>query len=148
MQFVDVVYTILIVVGSDPRAEERDRPLAYRLKEAIDSRGSPERLKKATVVGDLWFLQNKVYEACPTIAVGGAGVNRVTALWMTKLPAAVSSGKMAFIQLDKAQAERRVLIWGVNHAATGAAVDSFIAEHLDSYLDSVWKRKREIEDEP
>ncbi|KPJ54113.1 hypothetical protein AMJ39_01520 [candidate division TA06 bacterium DG_24] len=142
MQFVDVLYTILIVVGSDVRAEERDRPLAYRLKGEIDARGDPEQLKKAIVLGDQWYLQNKVYQACPTIAIGGAGVNHLTAMWMTSLPATISKGKTAFIQLDEDFSDTRVAIWGTNHVATGAAVDVFVTQHLNRYLDVVWKRQK------
>ena len=73
MKLVDTEETIVLVTGSSPAAEERDRPLAYRLKAEIDRRGAGHAYRRAVVVADLWYLQNRTFQLNPTVAIGGPG---------------------------------------------------------------------------
>ena len=52
MKLVDTEETVVLVTGSSPTAEERDRPLAYRLKAEIDRRGVGHAYRRAVVVAD------------------------------------------------------------------------------------------------
>ena len=74
MKLVDTEETIVLVTGSDIRAEERDRPTAYRLKAEVDRRGDGQAFRRAVVVGDVWYLENRIFHLNPTIAIGGPGV--------------------------------------------------------------------------
>ena len=49
MKLVDTEETIVLVTGSDIRAEERDRPTAYRLKAEVDRRGDGQAFRRAVV---------------------------------------------------------------------------------------------------
>ena len=79
MKLVDTDETIVLVTGSGISAEERDRPLAYWLKQEIDRRGSGHPYRRAVVVGDVWFLENRIFHLNPTIAIGGPGANSLAA---------------------------------------------------------------------
>lgn len=76
---------VMIVVGSHLRAEEGDRPLAYRLKTRIEA-WRDEHADQLTVpltaivCTDLWYLNHEVLQQRPTICVGGPGVNAYAAL--------------------------------------------------------------------
>ena len=52
-RYLDVRHTVLIVVGYGILPEIEDRPLAYELKTAIDSRGTGDRQRGAVVVTDV-----------------------------------------------------------------------------------------------
>ena len=73
-------YGLLIVTGSTLRAEQVDRPLAYRLKESIEGHLSKRESEHTVVVlSDLWYLNSEALQRLPVISVGGPGVNAVSA---------------------------------------------------------------------
>ncbi|NLI15005.1 MAG: hypothetical protein GX409_01835, partial [candidate division Zixibacteria bacterium] len=92
MQQLDVNQTILIVVGSDINPEEKDRPLAYYLKQAIEK--SPEYgslpFRKCIVISDSLYESDKIIQICPTISIGGPGVNALAARLAEILPIQIS----------------------------------------------------------
>ena len=77
MKLVDTEETVVLVTGASLTAEERDRPLAYLLKAEIDRRGAGHAYRRAVVVADLWYLDNRTFHLNPTIAIGGPGANGV-----------------------------------------------------------------------
>ena len=79
MKLVDTEETVVLVTGTSPTAEERDRPLAERLKAEIDRRGAGHAYRRAVVVGDASYLEHRIFHLNPTIAIGGPGANGVTA---------------------------------------------------------------------
>ncbi|NIA22317.1 MAG: hypothetical protein GWP05_10230, partial [Anaerolineaceae bacterium] len=50
---------IFLVTGSDLIAEQKDRPLAYYLKNHIDRYGGQEQSRCGIVVSDLWYMANE-----------------------------------------------------------------------------------------
>jgi len=144
VKLIDTDETVLVVTGSDIRAEERDRPTAYRLKEAIDARSDGQRFRRAVVVGDLWYLDNRVFHLNPTIAIGGPGVNALAARLSNALPVVWSQGDQAFVQADIEGPQKRVLLWGMNAGATMSAVQAFTSQgHLDGLLQRIWRFRAE-----
>jgi hypothetical protein len=142
MQEIDANQTILIVVGADLKPEEVDRPLAYKLKSAFES--SPlfgERpFRKCLVISDALYKHDKIIRVCPTVAVGGPGVNLVAAEFAEKLPVYLALENRYYIQSDKDFSEQKISIWGMNRDATEEAIDIFIEKGiLDSFLKTVWK---------
>ena len=142
MQELDVNQTLLIVVGTDIKPEEADRPLAYRIQEAVTA--SPKfgdhPFRKCLVISDALYKHNKIIQICPTIAIGGPGVNSAAAELVEKLPVYLSKDNRYFIQLDKEYADPRISIWGMDRVSTKEAVDTFIANGiLDDFLAAVWK---------
>ncbi len=142
MQEIDVNQTILIVVGTDIKPEEADRPLAYSLRDAINS--SPDfgkhPFRKCIVISDALYRHDKIIQICPTIAIGGPGVNSAAAEFVEKLPVYLSKDNRYFIQLESDFADPRVSIWGMDRASTKEAVEMFIANGiLDEFLKAVWK---------
>ncbi|HEU4699465.1 MAG TPA: hypothetical protein VFS40_09815 [Gemmatimonadales bacterium] len=141
MKVVDTEETILIVTGTELTAEDRDRPLAYWLKQQIDQRGVGHPWRKAVVVGDAWYLANRVFHLNPTVAVGGPGANAVAQQFASALPVVwKDEDEQAFIQLDFDDERKRAALWGMNAAATASAVEGFVIHgQLDELLRRIWK---------
>lgn len=140
MKLVDTEETVVLVTGSSITSEERDRPLAYRLKTEIDVRGAGHAYRRAVVVADLWYLENRIFHMNPTIAIGGPGANGVSQEFAALLPTVHSVEERIFIQLDFDSELRRAALWGSNAAATSAAVEAFIAGgYLDDLLGRIWR---------
>jgi len=144
VKLIDTDETVIIVTGSDIRAEERDRPTAYRLKEDIDARSDGQRFRRAVVVGDLWYLDNRVFQLNPTVAIGGPGVNALAARLTNTLPIVWSQGEESFVQADLEGEQKRALLWGMNAGATMNAVQAFTSQgYLEDLLRRIWRFRTE-----
>ncbi len=144
VQELDVNETILIVVGAGIKPEQKDRPLAYWLQKQIDKTGGFERtpFSKSIVITDALFRSDKIIQACPTISIGGPGVNRVTAELVNELPIYISEDYRYYIQCDDKPGKNRVLIWGMDQETSSGALNVFIESGLlDDFLKKVWKLK-------
>lgn len=145
MKLVDTEETVVIVTGSDLRSEERDRPTAYRLKSEIDRRSDGQAFRRAVVVGDVWFLQNRIFHLNPTIAVGGPGVNGLAAELSQVLPVSWSQDQRVYIHADFDAETKRSALWGVDAEATMAAVQAFVSQgFLDDLLRRIWRFRTEV----
>ena len=144
MKLIDTEETVVIVTGSSLTAEEHDRPTAYQLKAEIDRRGTGYPYRRAVVVADLWYLQNRVFHLNPTVTVGGPGANAVARQFAGVLPTIYSRDERLFVQADFDGERKRVSLWGADAAATREAVERFIARgHLDDLLTRIWKFRAE-----
>jgi len=137
---VDTDETVLIVTGSEIDAEMNDRPVAYLLKEEIDRRGAGRAFRRAVVVSDIWYAQNRIFHLCPTVAIGGPGVNRLAAAFVAELPMLVQRGDRIFIQGAWDGESKRASLWGTDRDATAEAVERFMGDGLCAqFLEQVWK---------
>ncbi len=139
---LDVNQTILIVVGTDLGPEEADRPLAYRLKSAIED--SPlfgdHPFRKCLVISDTLYRHDKIIQVCPSIAIGGPGVNALSNELVERLPVYLSKDNRYFIQLNRDFTDARIAIWGMDRDSTSEAVDMFVANGImDDFLKTIWK---------
>jgi hypothetical protein len=140
LKLVDTDETIVLVTGASLTAEERDRPLAYRLKSEIDRRGAGHAYRRAVVVADLWYLENRIFHLNPTIAIGGPGANGVSHELADTLPTVYSREERVFVQADFDGELKRASLWGVDAESTSAAVDVFMTEgYLDDLLSRIWR---------
>ena len=140
MKLVDTEETIVLVAGSSLTAEERDRPLAYRLKSEIDRRGAGHAYRRGVVVADLWYQQNRIFQLNPTIAIGGPGANGVSQDFSETLPTVYSLDERVFVQADFEGELKRASLWGVDASCTAAAVEVFMTQgHLDNLLSRIWR---------
>jgi hypothetical protein len=140
LKLVDADETVVLVTGSSVTAEERDRPLAYRLKSEIDRRGSGHAYRRAVVVADLWYQQSRIFQLNPTIAIGGPGANAVSHDFSETLPMVYSQDERVFLQADFEAEAKRASLWGVDASATAAAVDVFMTQgYLDNLLGRIWR---------
>jgi hypothetical protein len=145
MKLIDTDETVIIVTGSEIRAEERDRPTAYRLKEEIDRRSDGQPFRRAVVVGDAWFLDHRVFHLNPSIAVGGPGVNGLTAELSQQVPVAWTQDQRAYVQVDFENPAKRAALWGVDAEATMLAVQTFVSRgFLDDLLRRIWRFRTEV----
>jgi hypothetical protein len=140
MKLVDTDETVVLVTGSSPTSEERDRPLAYLLKAEIDRRGEGHAYRRAVVVGDTWYLENRLFHHNPTIAIGGPGVNGVAQEFSGLLPTIYNRNEEVFVQADFEGDLKRAALWGINATATGTAVEVFTTQgFLDDLLGRIWR---------
>jgi hypothetical protein len=139
-RYFDVRSTVLLVVGYGILPEEEDRPIAYELKRAINSRRRGSEDRSAVVVTDMWMLNQEMAEMFPGIAIGGPGVNAFTAQVYEDLPLAFSRDQQVFIQMNQEQG-KRVALWGMERRGTREAAELFVKEGLlDRFLELVWHR--------
>ena len=129
------------MTGSDLPAEMADRPTAYALKSQIDRLGGGGGYRMAVVVSDQWYGANRIFQICPTIAVGGPGVNAVVAALVEELPEIVRRNDRIIVQGSWDGEMKRVLLWGMDRVATAQAAQAFLNEgHCAGFLNAVWKR--------
>ena len=133
---------ILIVTGSSLRAEQVDRPLAYRLKTCIEERLSEQsRDGSLVVLSDLWYLNAEALQQLPMISVGGPGINAVSAYLYRKLSNALVIDDTLMVQMDVELQDLRVSLWGVDHDSTVKAIEIFMQRgYLDRFLGAVVER--------
>jgi hypothetical protein len=145
MKLVDTDETVVLVTGSDIRAEERDRPTAYRLKQEIDRLSDGQPFRRAVVVGDGWYLENRIFHLNPTIAIGGPGVNGLAAELTQDLPVLWSRDQRAFVQADFDADPKRGLLWGADAESTMVAVETFVSQgFLADLLRRIWRFRTEV----
>jgi hypothetical protein len=140
MKLVDTDETVVLVTGTALTAEERDRPTAYTLKAEIDRRGDGHTYRRAVVVGDAWYLENRIFHLNPTIAIGGPGANGVTGEFAEALPTLINVDDRVFVQADFDGDVKRANLWGVDAGATAQAVEMFVGQGLlDDLLQRIWR---------
>jgi len=140
MKLIDTEETVVLVTGSSLTAEERDRPLAYHLKAEIDRRGTGHAYRRAVVVADLWYLENRIFHLNPTVAIGGPGANAVAQELSETLPTVYNADDRVIIQADFDGDVKRAALWGANATATAAAVEVFARQGmLDDLLGRIWR---------
>jgi hypothetical protein len=145
MKLIDTDETVVIVTGSDLRAEERDRPTAYRLKQEIDNRSDGQPFRRAVVVGDAWYLENRIFHLNPSIAIGGPGVNGLAAELSQGVALLWSQDQRAYVQADFEGDPKRAVLWGMDAEATMVAVQAFVTQgFLDDLLRRIWRFRTEV----
>ena len=139
-RYFDVRSTVLLVVGYGILPEEEDRPVAYDLKRAINSRSEGADSRSAVVVTDMWMLNQEMADLFPAIAIGGPAVNAFAAQIYEDLPLAFTRDQQVFIQMNQ-EAGKRAALWGMDQRGTREAAEFFVKEGLlDRFLDLVWHR--------
>ena len=138
-RYFDLRSTVLIVVGHAILAEEEDRPIAYELKQAVNARTGGSEGRAAVVVTDVWLANQELGGFFPAIAVGGPGVNGLTAEIYEELQLVFTRDQQVFVQM--AAEGKRAALWGMDEAGTREAVDVFVNDGLlERFLDLVWRR--------
>ena len=138
-RYFDVRNTVLLVVGYGILPEEEDRPVAYDLKDSINSRSEKIENRSAVVVTDMWMLNQEMADMFPAIAIGGPAVNAFAAQIYEDLPLAFARDQQVFIQMDQGTG-KRVVLWGMDQLGTREAVEVFVKDGLlDRFLELVWR---------
>jgi len=125
-----------VVVGAGPRSEFNDRPLANRIVEAILASGDfPTSCDlHPLVVTDLWYLNDRDLMLQPTISLGDPEQNAASAFYGSRLPTMLMVEGQYRVLLDQDGGIGHACLWGMNHAATAAAVEAFIERGLGPFL--------------
>ena len=140
MKLIDAEETIVVVTAADLDADASDRKAAERLQAEIDRRGAGHPYRRAVVVTDDAWFETMQFHGSPTVAIGGPGVNGVSGRFGAELPTVWSEDERVIIQADLSAPRRRAALWGMDRAATAAAVDTFIARGWrDEFLDQCWR---------
>ena len=129
---------MLIVTGSNLRAEKADRPLAYWIQSAL-SQGCEDQGHECNilVISDLWYLGCQILHCRPMISVGGPSVNAVSAHLSKHIGHALLVDNALQIQMDPTLRDLRVCVWGANNQLTINAVDLFINNgYLERFIEA------------
>ncbi len=138
----DLDTLILIVTGSTLRAEDKDRPLAQQLAAEIATRLPDGSGWRCLIVSDLYYINNEDLHSCPTISLGGPGVNHLSAVLFRELPPALAVDNVLLIQMDVTMQDMRAAVWGLNHETTVEALRTFIEKgHLERYVAGVLSKE-------
>ncbi len=138
MPETDLEHVILVVVGASLRAERMDRPLGYRLAEEISRRLGDGSVHRPLVITDVLYLNDECLQRCPTISIGGPGVNGLSAVLFRELPSALAIDNVLIIQMDVELDDHRCCVWGMDHEQTVQALDLFLDRgHLERFLEGV-----------
>jgi hypothetical protein len=138
-RYFDVRATVLLVVGYGILPEEEDRPVAYELKDSINSRSEGVENRSAVVVTDMWMLNQEMADMFPAIAIGGPAVNAFAAQIYEDLPLAFTRDQQVFIQMDQ-DSGKRAALWGMDQRGTREAAQVFVKDGLlDRFLELVWR---------
>jgi hypothetical protein len=138
----------LIVTGSTLRAEEVDRPLAYYLKQQVESRLEAEDdPPPVRVIADFRWLHEDSLQRLPTISLGGPGVNALAQRWLEDLPVSLAVDEQYYIQMDPDLEEPRVSIWGMDNPTTQIATSAFVQKFLAQFLARSVVTLQELESE-
>ena len=139
---LDPSHLLLIVVGAHLRAEQGDRPLAYRLREQVQGWVSKHRDTLATpiqpvVCTDIWYLNHSILHARPTVSIGGPGVNALSSHFAQSITGRDDTDQQVVIQIDPEFTDLRVSIWGTDHDLTAKGLELFFKDYLESFLKAV-----------
>ncbi|MGB7211593.1 MAG: hypothetical protein WBC97_03110 [Gemmatimonadales bacterium] len=135
MPLFDTELTVVLVHGSEGRAAERDRGLALRLQDEVAQRG-----RRAVVVSDEIYDDHPALHSSAVVAIGGPGVNRVSAELLPTLPAVWAQEDKVFVQAARDANPPRAVVWGMDADATAEAVEAFVFHgELDRLLGGLWR---------
>lgn len=128
-------HTLFVVAGASLRGETKDRPLAYRVRDAALRRMAGVADFDCIVLSDVWYLNSKDLHQRPVISIGGPGVNHLSGYLFEQLPNALIIEHVLQIQMDVKLRDHRCTVWGMDHDATVEAVETFVEKgHLDRFL--------------
>jgi hypothetical protein len=153
MADIDPNRLLPIVTGVQLKAELGDRPLAYRIETEMRQRlaqlleppgaGEPPALMPA-VMSDVYYLNSEEMQARPVIAIGGPGMNMLSANLVEQVPTALAIENVLVIQLDLDFEDLRCAVWGMDHLSTVRAVETFLVKgYLDAFVKAVVEQERE-----
>lgn len=138
-RYFDLRSTVLIIVGHGILPEEEDRPVAYDLKRAVNTRAGGSEGRGGVVVTDVWVMNQELGEFFPAIAIGGPTVNAYTAQIYEDLPLVFTRDQHVFVQM--ADEGKRAALWGMDQGGTREAVEIFVRDGLlERFLELVWRR--------
>jgi hypothetical protein len=145
MKLIDTDETILLVTGSGISAEERDRPIAYWLKGEIDRQGAGHPFRRAVVVADAWYVENRVFQLNPAVMIGGPGVNLGSRELADRLPVVLEEDEQSFVQSGDVDEVPKTCLWGMNAGATARAVELFVERGLlAGLLQRIWRFRPDV----
>jgi hypothetical protein len=140
MKLIDNAETVVVVISADVGPTSDDSYAAHLLKDAVDGRGAGHPFRRAVIISDVAWFDTPLFHESPTICIGGGGVNGVAGRFTAELPTVWSDQGRSVIQAEFGDGPKRAALWGTDAAATGAAVDAFIARGwLDEFLDRCWR---------
>lgn len=130
---------LAIVVGAHPAAEISDRPIAAALASALTSEwlkatGASPSPGQILTVSDLWYVNDGMLRALPTIAVGPPEHNAFTAYLADKIPSVHVVDGVLIVQAELSFASPLAACWGVNPASTRRAAEVLITKLGETFV--------------
>lgn len=92
------------------------------------------------ICSDVWRLNDNSLASCPSISIGGPGVNAFAAYLADKLDSAFVVDDILMVQLDLEYDDLVASCWGMDHESTIAAVEAFVEKYLEQFIEHVTSR--------
>lgn len=130
---------LAIVVGANPAAEISDRPIAAALAAALanewlESTGTAATPGQILTVSDLWYINDAMLRALPTISVGPPEHNAFTAYLADKIPSVHAVDGVLVVQAELSFASPLAACWGIDPASTRRATDVFLTKLGETFI--------------
>jgi hypothetical protein len=124
---------LAIVVGAHPAAEISDRPIAAGLAAALAAEwekatGVSPTPGQILTVSDLWYVNDGMLRALPTVAVGPPEHNAFTAYLADKIPSVHVVDGVLIVQAELSFASPLAACWGVDPGSTRRAAEVFLTK--------------------
>ncbi len=130
---------LAIVVGAHPAAEISDRPIAAALAAALtttwqNTTGASAAPGQILTVCDLWYVNDAMLRALPTIAIGPPEHNAFTAYLADKIPSVHAVDGVLVVQAELSFASPLAACWGVDPASTRRAAEVFLTKLGETFV--------------
>lgn len=131
---------LVIVVGAHPAAEISDRPIAGLLAAALAAQwlkatGVSPTPGQILTVSDLWYVNDGMLRALPTIAVGPPEHNAFTAYLADRIPSVHVVDGVLIVQAELAFASPLATCWGVDPRSTRRAAEVFLTKLGEAFVE-------------
>lgn len=130
---------LAIVVGAHPAAEISDRPIAAALATALAAAwaqiaGGDAAPGQILTVTDLWYVNDGLLRALPTVSVGPPEHNAFTAYLADKIPSVHVVDGVLMVQAELSFASPVAACWGVDPASTRRAAEVFLTKLGETFV--------------
>ena len=97
------------------------------------------------VVGDVWYLENRIFHLNPTIAIGGPGVNHLSEQLLQTVPLVWAQDQRIYVHADFESEIKRACLWGTDAAGTAGAIEYFVTQGmLEDLLRRIWRFRSSV----
>lgn len=143
---LDPARSIVLVVGSGPRAEQEDRPIAYalarRFEAALANLMGP-RLGGwgVWVLSDLWVMNQPDLSGCPIVCIGGPGNCAMSASLLARFTEVYAVDDRCAVHAEGDLSDLAAVCWGVDSPSTAEAAEWFARSLLDRFVATAVSRE-------
>ncbi len=146
MKLVDTDETVVLVIGSSITSGSGTGHWPNGSRRRSTGAAIGHAYRRAVVVADAWYLDNRIFHLNPTIAIGGPGANGVSQEFSALLPTVQVRLEQVFVQRGlRGGAQARPRLGGQCRGHDGGRIEAFMTQgFLDDLLGRIWRFRAEV----